>query len=766
MSEEKRRKLQNIKSEVDELHPLLSILFEKMPDIRHIEYTHGKDEMGADFVLSKFDDRFGTIDYIGVIAKLGKIVQDFTDIDKQIEECSVPRTYLGGKEKITISEIWVVITEHITKGAQEKIHEKYKLRKIQFIPGTSLITLIDKYAIYYWNDIPLKTSEYLSLIKTKYNEIDRSLSLFNIDDSGFYIDQDIYYNPQEIEYKKQKPHHSLYHKVDIRDEIDREKILLIEGGMGSGKSKLLRKLIDEYTTPDIFSKKKLLPVAISYNDLVNNYKGDHTLLINALIDKWIFRDVDFQYLLLIDAVDEKNQSAEDRISELKNLIDKIEADPRVKAVITCRYLKGYNRVDYFEGRIKRYELRHLTISKMIEFLKKLCSRLSIANKILEDLKKSQLIRELPKTPIAAIILAKLINENSEDLPSNLTELYMKYSELMLGRWDIDKGLQSQKEYQALDNILMDLSKYLIENEINYIPIGDMILIFKRYLNSRNLDIIPEELYKKMVERCEIVAVDLDSNALFFKHRTFAEFFYAKQLHRNNSLIISEKAFDIYWTSIYFFYLGIQKDNPDVLRKLIDLHPENEFRRWLKIVNMSNYYLAAYATPYDIVTEGLSKIFIEAACLFQDIISNKLNPPIKNVTHMGMLYFIQLVVRSNYSYDYFKNAIEDAAIKICDSKEYDDKTKAYAIFFLNVTYIDLKGTDSFDFLLKDYVKSLPIDLSLAVRHESTDMIPRTKLMKKQDRFIKSIREKKDQNRPIRSKIEELYRRPIGQKKIGD
>jgi hypothetical protein len=182
--------------------------------------------------------------------------------------------------------------------------------------------------------------------------------------------------------------------------------------------------------------------------------------------------------------------------------------------------------------------------------------------------------------------------------------------------------------------------------------------------------------------------------------------------------------------------------------------------------MSNYYLAAYATPYDIVTEGLSKIFIEAACLFQDIISNKLNPPIKNITHMGMLYFIQLVVRRNYSYDYFKNAIEDAAFKICDSKEYDDKTKAYAIFFLNVTYIDLKGTDSFDFLLKDYLKNIPIDLSLAIGHESKDLIVRTKLMKKQDRFIKSIMEKKDQNRPIRSQIDELYKRPIGQKKIGD
>jgi hypothetical protein len=158
--------------------------------------------------------------------------------------------------------------------------------------------------------------------------------------------------------------------------------------------------------------------------------------------------------------------------------------------------------------------------------------------------------------------------------------------------------------------------------------------------------------------------------------------------------------------------------------------------------------------------------LEAACLFKDIISNKVKAPFKNISHMGMLYFIQLLVRETYAYEFFKDAIVDAALIINESKEYDSETKAYAIFFLNVTYIDLKGTDSFDFLLKDHSKSLPIDLSLAIGHESKDLKAYSKLMKKQDRHIKSIMHEKDQNRPIRSQIEELYKRPIGLKQISD
>ena len=535
--------------------------------------------------------------------------------------------------------------------------------------------------------------------------------------------------------------------------------------MGSGKSKLTRRIIDEYTNPVTYSNKKLLPVAISYKDIVDKYQSDPTLLIEELNKKWAFDDKDFGYLLLIDAVDEKNQSIDNRINDLRKIINKVETNTNIKVIITCRYLRGFNEIDYFEGKVKRYELCYLTIDKMIEFLKKLCGMLSIANKIVEDLKKSQLIRELPKTPIAAIILAKLINENPADLPSNLTELYMKYVELMLGRWDMDKGLQSQKEYQALDHIMMEISKYLIENETNHITKRKTIEFFNKYLNSRHLDIIADDLYKKMIERCEIINEDIDTDRVFFKHRTFAEFFYAKNLDKNNTLEIDEKAFEIYWSNIYFFYLGIQKDHPKALSTLINLHPEIPVRRWLKIVNMANFFLSAYATPYDVISDGLSKIFLEAADLFNDIISGKVKAPFKNISHMGMLYFFQLIVRENYAYDFFKNAIVDAALKIHDSKEYGDNIKAYATFFLNVTYIDLKGTDSFDFLLKDYLHRLPIDLSLAIKHESKDLPLESKLMKKQDRYMKSIvMTKKDKNRPLHSKIEELYKQPIGIKKI--
>jgi len=158
-----------------------------------------------------------------------------------------------------------------------------------------------------------------------------------------------------------------------------------------------------------------------------------------------------------------------------------------------RYLEGLDEPNGLDYHIARYHLHPLSLNKTIEFLKVLCTELNIKSRIIEDLKKSPLFKNLPQSPIAAILLAKLINENSKELPSNMTELYDKYVELILGRWDIDKGLQSQKEYQALDNILPEIARYMLENELNIISISDAKQIFIEYLTHHPL------IYKFLIQ---------------------------------------------------------------------------------------------------------------------------------------------------------------------------------------------------------------------------------------------------------------------------
>ena len=70
-------------------------------------------------------------------------------------------------------------------------------------------------------------------------------------------------------------------------------------------------------------------------------------------------------------------------------------------------------------------------------------------------------------------------------------------------------------------------------------------------------------------------------------------------------------------------------------------------------------------------------------------------------------------------------------------------------------ISLDPTQSFDFLLERYSKELPLELQLAVRHESAGTKLST-LAKKQDKHLqRSLRA----NRPLRAYIKSMYEKSV-------
>ncbi|MDE0102757.1 MAG: hypothetical protein OXN89_10290 [Bryobacterales bacterium] len=753
-------KLDSIKSEVEHLHPLLNSLLGKLPRVRHVMYCHGPSEKGADFVVSRTHEDFGTVEYIGVIAKVGRILQNFKGIERQIDECSLPRLVEGGKKKIRLTEIWVIATKHITQGAKEKIHEKYRNRKIEFITGPMLEQLVDRYTPLAWSRLPIVVGEYLQDLRVRTEEQDKSVSLLQMSDEAFYIRQDLYHIP-DIEYRYKPKHYRQPRRVDVDHITDSYRCILIEGGVGSGKSKLLRRLTTEASLPEVFRKTKVLPLLTTYTEVMKQHSGK----VRNLIESRVSREVrtacpDSEYLVLIDAFDELPMDVDSQPEELNSMFMQASKEHGIRVVVTSRYLKGVDQGGVLRPNVARCELPPLSLRRTFDFIAKLCTKINIRDRILEDLKKSALFRNMPKSPMSAILLARLLNENQQDIPSNMTELYSKYSELMLGRWDEKKGLQSQKEYQALDNILMRLARQMIDSGRLFMPMTEVKDVFTEYLNQRNLEIEVASLIEKMVNRCEIVFVASDSGMLGFKHRSFTEFLYAKSFIADKQLVVDSRVFSVYWASTFFFYLGLRKDCPNDLQTIFQIPTRSEVEDWMKIINVSDYLLAAYTTPYRVIEEGVLNVAVTAAELYRKIVTQGSELSFGNLSKMRLLYLLQLFIRQGYSYSFFTRAIEDAALRIHYSS-LDDETKAYALFFLNVAYIDIGGKDNeetFDFMLKRVGSSLPIDLQLAIRHEGKKIKERTKLMRKQDRYVRRILAGSSDRKVF---FRNLYDRPINE-----
>ena len=755
MQSQKKARIESIDQEVKQLHPLLNALLRKLPGVRDVEHTHGTSEMGADFLFSKDDDILGTSHFAAVVAKVGRIEQgDLPELKRQVTEAFYPKLCQSGKQEITISEVWVITTAHISHNAKIGIRNEFAGRKVEFIPGDKLTELIDKFFPSYWTDVSLELGQYLHSLRVRNEEVERSVSLTNLA-RDIYIEQELVRGDDE-KYELEKSQQRPRPHVDIHNLIRHQNTILIEGDMGAGKSKLIRRLINHYTSPEIYLELLLVPISVSYKDLLDKYDGNFDVLISKFIGEKALKEIPpkARYLILVDGIDEKNLSPEQQIAALNALVKKVEDRSDLKLVLTSRYFGAIDKKGLSRS-LSRIELLHLSPSKLLEFVKQICSKANISERIFEDIKHSPLFRDLPRSPIAAILLSNLLNNNSEDLPSNLPELYSKYLELTLGRWDMEKGLQSQKEYEALNSLMMELARLTIENELPYLTLSEVKGLFASYANERNLGVSADRAFALMKDRCTIVSIDEKQDRFYFKHRTFAEYLYAQYLVKKRLFKIDKRAFNPYWENTFYFGIGTLRDCPEELRQLIALSPESDLERFLKIVNMANFLMAAFQTPYKVIAEGIKAVVLEAAEFHRNIVTRRIKTDLEVFPEMQLLHLFQYVMRHGYSYSFFSKAVEQAAIEIASS-EVEDDVKAYSLFFLNLIFIQMQKKSSFDWLLKDHAKILPISVQLAISHEGERLKERSALMRKHDR---ALRHAIKNSKQLSSSLEKIYGRPI-------
>lgn len=742
MSDLKRARIEAITDEVKHFHPLLAKLLPKLPNVRSVDHTHGPNEMGADFVVTMEDKTFGAEYYVGVIAKIGGVEQSSVDdIERQIAECEIERLTTDGRKKITLTEFWVATNGNISANSQKKIHAKFASRSIKFIHKPILTRFIDDYLSSYWTDIDLEIADYLSKIAERNAELDQHVSLLQLGSKPFYIEQDVTDKEVERYDSRGRKEARLAKVVNIFSEIVERPVILVEAAAGMGKSKLLRTIVERFANPLTYHKEKIIPVYLAYSTFVSKHGRSLTNAINNILGEKTVSALsdDVKVLLLIDGMDEKDESTDEQRNSFDAILTESRGNHHFRVVVTTRYLGNTQESELSDNGVTLFELRELTLKKVADFLTKICTQVSLTGRILEDLKRSPLFKQLPKSPIAAILLGRLLRDNQKEIPSNMTELYAQYLEIILGRWDIEKGLQTQKEYEALDSILTDIATYFVENELSFLSIDEAMGYFTGYLGKRNLGVSAEALFQKMVNRCEIVFVDSERNRLAFKHRTFAEFLYAKRLVRTGKTDITTRALDVYWMNVYFFMAGILKDCPKQIEQYLNLIPENEMQQWLKILNTGGMLLAGFATPYDHVESAIRRVYLETAKLYKDAIDGTRQLAVAKAHRMSaveLLGLCQWVLKHNYSFEFFHNAIENAAYAL----EADETTKdyrPYALFFLFTTSLALGKPEAADLVIRALGADIPLAIRLGFHIEGKSIKDKSKALKKLEKHTMDV-----------------------------
>ncbi len=763
----KRDRVESIDDEVNALHPLLHSIFKKLTNISYVEYTHGPNEMGADFVLEKFDQDLGSRNYVGVVVKADKILQNFSDVERQIDECITPRLIRQGAENVRLPEVWVITSKTVSQNAKQKIYDKYSSRIIHFFDCDWLVRKIDEHAPYFWEELTTSIGVYLT-------QLDKRLSVMagqSTVPAGALVPVQIDLDVQEIESDKysRQAQRKKPRLVNLVDEILVNKVTFLEAEMGFGKSHLARKIVSHFAETAVYRQHMLVPSFGSFKRFMEG-NSDPELYLQTMLGFACYADAVAEgasFLIVLDGIDEAAADFDKCKECVEKLIESVRGHKNIRLLLTSRPIKPFEGNAVISSTAKRYRIRQLSLRKIISYLKQVLESRHLPNRLLEDLGKSELFKQLPQNPIAAALLGNLLAQDRFELPSNLTELYAKTMELMMGRWDEKRQISTEKLYRATERLARHLARYMIDNQLVYMSRQEIKSMFEAFLAERNLGVPLGEAFDYLLNRSNLFGTYPDTEAVFFRHRSFAEYLYARDAYEARNFEINHRAFHPYWINTYFFYIGSLGECPDVLATLINTSPGDEASRFLRILSIGNYLLAGYQTPYSVIQDSLDVVMVEAAKLYIDARDGRAFSSLRGLSEMQTLWLFAMTVRHCYGYQFFEKALPYAMAKIDESLE-GDEVKAYALFFAAGALREVDNNCGFEFLLqKRRVQDLPLPLNLALRAEleySSKEFANSGIVKQYEKSLKKLLFADKASRMARdAHIESLFKEPLSARK---
>lgn len=426
-----------------EFYKLLKNLLEKMDPKAIVEITHGVDEYGKDLVMV-FKNQFG-IWVIGIVVKVGKITGKtegkIDAIKSQIEQAYAHEAEIPGFIKpLKITNVWVVLSGTMSNNAKKRI--------VNEVDGNIVIHnsnwLIENFTNYYPQiffdkdliDYILKEINLLE-VESMFSKRGKLLSECFIEPwvSTIAIPKEINEKTlKKISKIKRIPFSSL------KSTLKSNRNILLVGEPGSGKSSALAKLKIDYLKKIHYKDIEASNIKIETPLLLKVSEFEKVNDVESLTKMKIpleLRNRAKINLLMIDGLDESEPV------NRKNILEKAKSFAKG---LNCALIISSRKIDIVEESLldfQKYELLSFRLNQAFMFFKKIVKDV----KVLQELKKGlqKIHFKIPLNPLTLLFLVELVEINKE-VPASITELYDRFLDIALGRFDFEKGIKVLFDY--------------------------------------------------------------------------------------------------------------------------------------------------------------------------------------------------------------------------------------------------------------------------------------------------------------------------------
>lgn len=360
----------------------------------------------------------------------------------------------------------------------------------------------------------------------------------------------------------------------LEKEIQPLRKYLVVGDPGVGKSMTLAKMAIDILSDALMkatrsrSKEKIhIPILITARKLLELNSVEELLSDTGPSAETRER---FQIVaLLVDGLDEVDSDDREALLDKANQFAKL---------LSCGLVVSSRKVDIVRRETLGFEKRELLpfeFGQALDMLTRLVKDKSMLDALRDGLKRIE--NQISITPLNILLLIELA-ENKREVPASLTELYDRFTDIVLGMYDRSKGIDVLFDHEVKRRFLAELAftEYFKKDQTE-ISISDFEVFLKTYAERFKWDSSELRHFVDEIERAGLLDV---REKVKFRHGSFLDYFVALKIYNIREEIpelydyLTKIYFDDFWCDVAFYFAGLRKEIPkQFLDKIYGFHGE-------------------------------------------------------------------------------------------------------------------------------------------------------------------------------------------------
>jgi hypothetical protein len=598
------------------IHKHLAKLFSEIDKDAIVKVTHGTKEFGADLVVIRKDRIRESI--ASVVVSIGNLRGEtggqIERIVSQIKQSfDIPKEVSTRLAPTSTTEVWLVLVGEIGENARKRLDGQVKQEYKSVLTILDIEWLIERFT----SDYPevFLGGEILDFIEKRIESIESTVSLskraHDLNLSEWYVEPFLSAGgiPIEVDDAGTKINITS-HRVQFKklaQLLGANKRIIVAGDAGVGKTTALQKLVLDMLrdiSNTVVGGRSTgivqLPVFMLARDILD-CDNCHSFSEKCIEKGQLTKDFTIGTLIL-DGLDEV--SAERRNEVLQ------------KAVKICGegkwdLLVGSRKIDVVRNPpkgITTYELLPFEVNQALKLFEKIVKEGALLVALKEGL--SKVLTQLPMTPISLTILIEIAEEHGE-VPASLADLYNRYFEVVLGKWDFkDKGIELLFQYEIKLHFLAEIAwtEFTSKDRVE-ITRQEFNKFVQSYIGKFGFEQSWMGKFILEIERAGLIEL---KEMVSFRHRSFLDYFAALYIysHReefgDTAKLITKLYFSDFWGDVSFYFVGIQRSMADdILNNIMDFEA-NGFEIEINKFAIGRLMQAGWLSPIDIKCDGLRR----------------------------------------------------------------------------------------------------------------------------------------------------------------